>query len=151
MLRGFFVRNAAAPAGVTPVPFAWTDSIRGAGLAHLGRMRSLEALALLRSRVETLDHLPAIPIKTLCLPFAAIDDRGLARMRAMPVLDEVYLDGTKVTDAGLASLIAQPNLRFVHVNGTGVTPSGAGEFRAKKPRGRVKYGPIQNSPYFLIP
>jgi hypothetical protein len=28
---------------------------------------------------------------------------------------------------------------------------GADAFRAKKPRGRVDSGPIQESPYFLIP
>jgi hypothetical protein len=126
-------------------------SIRGEGLVHLGRMGSLETLALLRSRIETLNDLPAIPIRDLCLPFTGIDDRGLARFRSMPTLDEVFLDGTKITDAGLESLVRQPNLRFVHVNGTRVTPSGVDAFRAKKPRGRVDSGPIQKSPYFLIP
>src|SRR5262249_19173127 len=58
-------------------------SIRGEGLAHLGRMGSLETLALLRSRIETLKDLPAIPIRNLCLPFTGIDDRGLARFRSM--------------------------------------------------------------------
>src|SRR5262249_31740275 len=125
-------------------------SIRGEGLAHLGRMGSLETLALLRSRIETLKDLPAIPIRNLCLPFTGIDDRGLARFRSMSTLDEVFLDGTKITDAGLESLVRQPNLRFVHVNGTGVTPSGVDAFRAKKPRGRVASGPIQKSPYFRI-
>jgi len=80
-----------------------------------------------------------------------IDDRGLARFRPMPTLNLVFLDGTKITDAGLESLITQPNIEEVHVNGTGVTPSGLNTFRAKKPRGRVRYGPIQNSPYFSIP
>jgi Leucine-rich repeat (LRR) protein len=127
------------------------DSIRGEGLAHLDRMRSLETLAMLRSKIETLKYLPALPIKDLCLPFSLIDDRGLARIRSMPALDQVFLDGTKLTDAGLESLIAQPKLKWVYVNGTGVTPSGAAAFRAKKPRGVIGYGPIQKSQYFLIP
>jgi hypothetical protein len=126
-------------------------SIRGEGLVHLGRMGSLETLAMLRSKIETLNYLPAIPIRHLCLPFTLIDDRGLARFRPMPTLNLVFLDGTKITDAGLESLITQPNIEEVHVNGTGVTPSGVGAFRAKKPRGRIDYGPIQNSPYFSIP
>jgi hypothetical protein len=126
-------------------------SIRGEGLVHLGRMESLETLAMLRSRIETLDDLPALPIENLVLPFTLIDDRGLARIRSMPTLDQVFLDGTKITDAGLESLINQPNIKFVHVNGTGVTPSGVAAFQAKHPRGKVGYGPIQNSPYFLIP
>jgi len=126
-------------------------SIRGEGLVHLGRLGSLETLAMLRSRIETLNDLPAIPLGYLCLPFTLIDDRGLAHFRSMPNLKEVFLDGTKITDAGLESLIAQPNIEFVHVNGTGITPSGVGAFQAKKPRGMVDHGPIQNSPYFSIP
>jgi hypothetical protein len=126
------------------------DSIRGEGLAHLGRMGSLETLAMLRSKIETLDHLPAIPIRNLCLPFTLIDDRGLARFKAMPTLDLVTLDGTKITNAGLEYLITQPNIVSVDVNGTGVTPSGVDAFRAKKPRATVRYGPIQKSPYFSI-
>jgi hypothetical protein len=127
------------------------DSIRGEGLAHLSRMKALETLAMLRSKVKTLDYLPALPIKNLCLPFSLIDDRGLAHVKAMPVLDEVLLDGSKVTDSGLEPLAAQPKLRFVHVIGTGVTASGARAFGAKKPRATVAYGPIQKSPYFAIP
>ncbi|HEV3167575.1 MAG TPA: hypothetical protein VGZ22_26460 [Isosphaeraceae bacterium] len=126
-------------------------SIRGEGLAHLSRMGSLETLAMLRSKVETLNDLPAIPIENLVLPFTLIDDRGLARFRSMPTLNLVYLDGTKVTDLGLECLIAQPNLESVHLNGTGVTASGVAAFRAKKPRSVVDCGPIQNSPYFSIP
>jgi hypothetical protein len=106
---------------------------------------------LLRSKVETLNYLPAIPIRDLCLPFTVVDDRGLARFGSTPTLDEEFLDGTKITDAGLASLIAQPKIRLVHVNGTGVTPSGVDAFRAKKPRGMIHCGPIQNAPYYLIP
>ena len=99
------------------------DSIHGEGLVHLGRMRSLDALAMLRSKIETLDHLPAIPIRSLCLPFSSIDDRGLNRLRSMPALNQVFLDGTKITDAGLASLVTQPKLESVQSYGTRVTPS----------------------------
>jgi hypothetical protein len=127
------------------------DSIRGEGLAHLGRMGSLETLAMLRSKVETLDHLPAIPVRDLCLPFAGIDDRGLARLRSMPALENVILDGTKVTDGGLESLIAQPRIERVYVNGTGVTFPGVVAFWVKKPNCLVRYGAIQNSDYFSIP
>src|SRR5262249_48851430 len=66
-------------------------SIRGEGLAHLGRMGSLDALALHRARVETLDHLPALPVRDLVLTFTGIDDRGLAHLRPMPALERVYL------------------------------------------------------------
>ena len=45
--------------------------------------------------------------------------------------------------SAISSLINQPNLEEVHVNGTGVTPSGVVAFRAKKSRGRVDYGPIE--------
>jgi hypothetical protein len=114
-------------------------------------MRSLETLAILRSKLETLDHLPALPLRDLVLPFTLIDDRGLARIRSMPMLERVYLDGTKITDAGLESLMSQPRIERVHANGTAVTPSGAAAFRARTPRGTVGYGPIRNSPYFSIP
>jgi hypothetical protein len=127
------------------------DSIRGEGLVHLGGMQSLESLVFRRSKLETLKDLPALPIKYLCLPFAAIDDRGLAGCRSLPVLEEVYLDGTKVTDASLESLVSQPKLDSVYVNGTGVTRSGVVAFQTMKPRGKVRYGPIQSSPYFAIP
>jgi len=125
-------------------------SIRGEGLVHLGRMGSLETLAILRSKIESLNDLPAIPLKNLCVPFTAIDDRGLARLRSMPALNEVFLDGTKITDTGLECLITQPTIESVHVNGTRVTASGVGAFRVKKPRAVVAYGPIQKSPYFSI-
>jgi hypothetical protein len=127
------------------------DSIRGEGLVHLGRMGSLETLAILRSKLETLDYLPAVPVRDLVLPFTLIDDRGLARIRSLPALERVYLDGTKITDAGLEFLVTQPSIEAVHVNGTEVTRSGAAAFRAKKPGGLVYFGPIQNSPYFFIP
>jgi hypothetical protein len=125
-------------------------AIRGEGLVHLGRMGSLETLALLRSKIETLDYLPAIPIRNLCLPFSSLDDRGLAHIPSMPSLNLVFLDGTKITDAGLEFLTTQPNIESVHVNGTGVTPSGVAAFQAKKPRASVEHGPIQKSPYFFI-
>jgi hypothetical protein len=103
------------------------------------------------ARHRSSNYLAAIPIGNLCLPFALIDDRGLARFRSMPSLNLVFLDGTKITDAGLVPLKTQPNLESVHANGTGVTPSGADAFRARRPRDTVDYGPIQNSSYFSIP
>jgi hypothetical protein len=125
-------------------------SVRGQGLAHLRTLVSLETLAMLRSKVESLNDLPAIPIKNLCLPFSRIDDRGLARVRPMPALDLVYLDESIITDTGLASLTSQQTLRDLHVNGTGVTASGVRDFRTKKPRTAVECDPIQKSPYFSI-
>jgi hypothetical protein len=117
------------------------------------RGTGLEGVLCVHNRVALdtagLAH-PKSPIRDLCLPFNQIDDRGLARLRSMPSLDEVFLDGTKISDLGLESLTTQPKIRFVHANGTGVIPSGVDAFRAKKPRGVVKYGLIQNSPYFFI-
>ncbi len=57
-----------------------------------------------------------------------VSDADLEKLPTLPRLEQLWLDGTKITDAGLAHLKKQPMLHVVDAYETAVTAEGANQF-----------------------
>jgi hypothetical protein len=67
-----------------------------------------------------------------------VSDAGLARLRALPRLEKLYLSGLGLTDAALPDLKGLTRLRELDLTGTRVSGKGAAELRQALPRCQVR-------------
>ncbi|MGA2496751.1 MAG: hypothetical protein ABSH20_03360, partial [Tepidisphaeraceae bacterium] len=72
-------------------------------------------------------------MKTLCLldlSATPITDAGLANIKALPQVRQLWLNSTPITDAGLAHVAGLTRIEELHLASTGVTGGGLGVLRA---------------------
>ena len=84
-----------------------------AGLKTIGGLKSLKQLHLnARQNGDASEPESRRP---------RITDAGMAHLTGLDLLEELRLDGTRVSDAGLALLPDLPDLTFLSLGNTGVT------------------------------
>jgi hypothetical protein len=103
-------------AGAVAVKSLRLTNATDAHLLHVGKMATLEELALFWQDVNTPDGKRQPPT-------VVMTDAGLAHLRAAPRLRKLSASGCRVTDAGLAHLAAFPALTDVELlNAPGAAP-----------------------------
>lgn len=82
---------------------------------------------------EGLANIKALPkVVQLDLKDTQITDAGLANLAAIATLNKLHLEKTKVTDAGLAHLKDLANLEYLNLYGTSVTDAGLDHLKGLK-------------------
>ena len=82
---------------------------------------------------EGLANIKALPkVVQLDLKDTQITDAGLANLAAIATLSRLHLEKTKITDAGLAHLKDLANLEYLNVYGTAVTDAGLDHLKGLK-------------------
>jgi hypothetical protein len=103
--------------------------VTDAGLAHVGKLKSLEELSLARTRVtgSGFDPLARLPrLKHVALSESPVTDESLAKLVTLK-LEHVGLSVTPVTDAGVKTLSTIPTLTYLALHSQpGVTDDGVG-------------------------
>ena len=97
-------------------------------LHHIGRLRRLEKLILGRNPGVTDDGMASlralVNLKELYLGGSPIGDAGLAQLKSLSSLLALGLDGTFVSDAGLVHLEGMSGLRVISLSRTGISDAG---------------------------
>jgi hypothetical protein len=66
----------------------------------------------------------------------------LDRMRALPALEKLYVQGcNRINDEAMSTVAAMPALKEVDLQGTSVTPRGAAALKSARPSILIFYGP----------
>jgi hypothetical protein len=132
-----------------------------AGLAEVGKCKSLERLALHRTNIgdagcknlkklsrlwmldlkdtqitdACLSDLSELPsLRGLSLRDTRITDSGLREMPKFAQLQYLYLQGAQIGDAGIRHLVGNPFLKKLELANTRVTAAGVEELRKSLPR-----------------
>ena len=99
--------------------------ITNRGLSHLSEMRQMESLALIKTRITTLEPIRGMTqLKELNLHGAPITDEGLETLEGFTSLQRLILGETQVTDAGIAHFSTLSDLRTLDLTRTRVGDAG---------------------------
>lgn len=114
---------------ITLLNLYWTD-LTDDDLTLLGDLDRLRTLIMLvRATTEGLRHLKGLTALAELYPPNEITDEGLAGLRHLPNLKELFLYGSKITDAGLVHFKPLQQLEFLGIQHTRVTGSGLGHLQ----------------------
>src|SRR4051794_14496989 len=96
----------------------------GAENAKAAEEQAVVALKKLKTHVKVDEQAPGKPVVRVFLWAGVVDDAALAHLRALPQLQVLELNGTRVTDAGLAHLRGLARLRELTLFRTPITGAG---------------------------
>lgn len=125
------------PVGLESIVFVNLEDadVTDDSLPQLGRLSSLQGLALSRTAVTGVefDRLAGTDIESLFVNDTNVGDHGAGKLDALPHLQVLALDGTRITDAGLRSLKSLRNLRELSVSNTDTTEQTLAELAESLP------------------
>ncbi len=106
--------------------------VTGKGIALLLRLEHLERLLLNNSQVrgDGFDALGVLPIATLELAGAPVNDAGLRSISALQFLRKLRLSSTDITDDGLAALSTLSAIEELDLSATDIGDAGLAHLKA---------------------
>lgn len=144
-LQGVVERDPKLPGNPVVQVSLQATSATDADLAMLRELKHLKRLYLgygTRTTDAGLAHLGKIPtLEVLQLPETAVTDAGLAHLKPLTRLQKLgLLNCKRITDAGLVHLRGLQSLRDVSVYGTEVTERGVADLQKYLPKAYIAGG-----------
>jgi len=119
--------------------YMWdATKVTDVGVAHLRSLPRLKYIHLTKSQItdESLRIFATMPqLDGLCLEENSFTDKGLAQLKDLHRLQELYvgLGKTNITDASVDSLMGLTNLKMLDLQKTKVTPEAVEKLKAAIP------------------
>ena len=106
-------------------------TLTGAGLKHLRSLPKLEEISVFLSKAtdESMQGLDGLKVIALNLDLSKVGDAGLAHLKGMASLEQLFLSDTQITDTGLVNLANLTSLRLLHMDRTLITDKGLAQLK----------------------
>lgn len=115
------------------------NPIEDAALEEIGKLRKLEDLNLLRTRITDagVKFLIGCKLKRLNLDDTSVGDAAVSYITQIPTLEFLHLGKTAITDEGLEELKSLPQLKDLILTNTGLSPVAVEQLQKALPKTKI--------------